>query len=215
MLRIIFIIVFIPAFTLPSIAQIRATTENGIKVLLFDNGTWQYEEKTDSNSMKSAVTADVVAIDIDTSRSFATEPKDLFYLLSPRFVRFFGESGGNIRCKLSCSNNFGIVKIHFLFEFPVTDGDRYFGLLKEGRKVTFTMEDGQIVALLMGDESYVKRYEKYNYSVISNASQPLDKTEIAALSAQPFRKIEVEWKKSEEYNLGISRFLMETLPMVF
>ena len=219
MLRTLVVIVFILALTRLSFAQVRATTESGNKVLLFENGTWQYEEKLVNTVEKSALTAGVVAvatIDVDSSKIFATELKDLFYLPSPRLVRYFGESGGHIRCKLSCSNSLGIVKVHFRWEFPVSDGDRYFGWFKEGSKVTFTMDDGQKVALVMGDESSLKRFEKTNYSKVSNASQPLNKTQIAALCAQPFRKMEVGWKKKpEEYDIELSRFLMDTLPTVF
>ena len=219
MLRTIFIIVFILVFIELSFAQVRATTESGNKVLLLDNGTWQYEEKSVNTAEKSALTAGIVAvatIDVDSSRSFATDPKDLFYLPSPRLVRYFGESGGNIRCKLSCSNSLGNVKVHFAWEFPVSDGNRYFGSFKEGSNVTFTMDDGQKVELVMGDESSLKVFEKRNYSAISNASQPLTKTQIAALCAQPFRKIEVGWKKKpEEYDVELTRFLMDTLPTVF
>jgi hypothetical protein len=78
------------------------------------------------------------------------------------------------------------------------------------------MDDGQKVELVMGDESSIKIFDKKNYSSISNASQPLTKTQIAALCAQPFRKMEVGWKKKpEEYDIELSRFLMDTLPTVF
>lgn len=219
MLRTLLFILLLFAFTKLSFAQVRATTESGNKVLLFDNGTWQYEEKPVSTVEKTVLTSEVVSvanIHVDSSRLIATEPKDLFYLPSPRLVRFFGESGGHIRCKLSCSNNLGVVKVHFRWEFPVSDGNRYFGWFKEGSKVTLTMDDGQTVELVMGDESSLKILEKKNYSTVSNASQPLTKTQLAALCAQPFRKMEVGWKKKpEEYDIELSRFLMDTLPTVF
>ena len=213
MLRTLVAIAFILAFSNLSFAQVRATTESGNNVLLFDNGTWQYEEKSINASAEVVTAATIV---VDSSRTFATEPKDLFYLPSQRLVKYFGEAGGHIRCKLSCSNSLGIIKVHFGWEFPVDDGNRYFGSFKEGSKVTFTMDDGQMVELIMGAENSLKRLEKSNYSLISNASQPLTKTQIAALSAQPFGKMEVEWKKNpEEYDIELSRFLMDTLPTVF
>ncbi|MDZ7606414.1 MAG: hypothetical protein U5K79_12705 [Cyclobacteriaceae bacterium] len=95
----------------------------------------------------------VATIDIDSTRVFTTEPEELFYLPSPRLVRYFGEKGGNIRCKLNCSNSLGLVKIHLIWEFPVIDAERYFGGFNEGSKVTFTLEDGQMVEVVMGDES--------------------------------------------------------------
>jgi len=52
--------------------------------------------------------------------------------------------------------------------------------------------------------------------MISNTSLPLTTTQIAALCAQAIRKIEVGWKKDpEQYDLGLSRVLMEMLPTVF
>lgn len=219
MLRTLFSIVFLLAFTIVSFAQIRATTESGNNVLLFDNGTWKYEEKQVTTAETPVLAAGVVAvatIDIDSSKTIATEQKDLFYLPSPRLVKYFGESGGNIRCKLSCSNNLGVVKVHFQWEFPVSDGNRYFGSFKEGSIVTLEMDDGQMVELVMGDENDLKIFEKNNYSAISNVSQPLTNEQITAMIAQPIRKMEVGWKKkSEEYDLDLSRFLMDTLPTVF
>jgi len=218
MLRTLLLIFFLVAFTKLSFAQVRATTESGNKVLLFDNGTWRYEEKPNNIAEHTALSAKAVSaafLDVDSSRAFSTDLNELFYLPSERLVKYFGLSGGNIRCKLSCSNSFGMVKVHFMWEFPVSDGVRYFGWFKEGSKVTFTMDDGQMIALIMGGESNMKSFEN-NYSMISNASQPLTNEQLSALCAKPFRKIEVEWKKKpEEYDVQSSRFLMDTLPKVF
>lgn len=200
-----------------SFAQIRATTESGNKVLLFDNGTWKYEERVAEAAEPEVVTATLATtIAVDSARTYQTEPEDLFYLPSPRLVRYFGEARGRIRCKLSCSNNLGAVKLHFSWEFPVVDGNRYFGWLKKGSRVTFTMEDGQEVDVFMENDGDLKRLDKQNYSVLSNNSVPLTQEQLAALTAQPLRKMEVEWKKKPEaYEIAQSRFLIETLPTVF
>ena len=214
MRQIIFLLLFILVFINHSFAQIHATTESGNKVLLFDNGTWKYDEKT--NIIEEVSIATPLSMAIDSSREISTDPKDLFYQPSPRLVKYFGESGGNIRCKLSCSNNLGEVKIHFVWEFPVSDGHRYFGWFRKGSKVTFTMEGGEKVALLMAGESTIKRYEKNNYSAYFNTSEPLTKAQIAVLSTQSLDEMEVEWKKkSESYDLDDSQFLINTLPAVF
>ena len=219
MLRIVFL--FILTFTVikTSLGQIRATTESGNKVLLFENGTWQYEEKSLAAEKASSLEAGVVAaatVNVDSSREITTEPSEFFYSVSPRLVKYFGERGGKIRCKLNCSNNLGIVKLHFSWEFPVADGDRYFGFFDEGSKVIFTFYDGRTVELIMGDERTLKRLEKHNYSLITNNSQPLTSSQLVAFTAQPIRKMEVGWRKRpEEYEIIKSRFLMETLPTVF
>jgi len=215
MLRILFTSVLVFSIVIISSAQIRATTESGNKVLLLDNGTWQYDEKVENTSAVEVGVIIVPSIAVDSSRDINTEPEELFYLPSPRLVKYFGESGGNIRCKLSSSNNLGSVKIHFVWEIPVVDGNKYFGTFKEGTKVIFTMLDGQKVALVMGDENIVKRLDKHNFSLITNNSYPLTNEQLTVLTTQPIRKMEVDWKKkAEEYDIEKSHILQETLPTV-
>ena len=221
-LRSILILLVVASAQL-SLAQIRATTEGGNKVLLFEDGTWKYHENEivevisaePDAAVAAATVATVAAIEIDNTKEVTTDPENIFFLPSPRLVKFFGEKGGNLRCKMSCSNNKGDVKVRFQFEAPVGDGARYFGWFKEGTLITFTMIDGQKVEMTMADEAEIKQMKKYNYSVLSNASVPLTESQLSILASQPFRKIEVGWKKkSEEYDLDRSNYLMETLPTV-
>ena len=201
-----------------SFAQIRATTESGNKVLLFDDGTWKYDEtrKEVASSAIAAVVAESATLQIDSSREISTDPVELFYASSPRLVKFFGEMGSNIRCKISCSNYHGVIKLHFGWEIPVSDGHRYFGMLKEGSTVTLTLEDRQQIVLVMGDENELKRLEKFNSSVISNATIPLSTQQLTSLMKQPLEKMEVEWRKdSEEYRIEQTQLLMDALPTVF
>ena len=171
-LRTVYLAILILTVVNFSLAQIRATTESGNKVLLYDNGTWVYEEKSITKKKDSALeTGAVIAatFDVDSTREYATDREELFYLPSPRLVKFFGESGGKIRCKLSCSNSLGVVKIHFNWEFPVVDGNRYFGFFDEGSKVTFAMHDGQTVELVMEDKNNVKNYKKHNSKYLQDS----------------------------------------------
>ena len=218
MLRTLLVTLFSLIVAIQTTAQVRATTESGNKVLLFDDGTWRYEEKSIASDQNTAPVAPAVvaaaAVAIDTSKVAEAQPSDLFFLPSPRLERYFGDKAGNIRCKLGCSNNQGVVKIHFIWEFPVSDGNRYFGWFKE-TNVIITMMDGQELTLVSSDESSIKRYEKSNYSAISNTSLALSSEQIAILSSQPIRKMEVDWrKKPETYNFDQSRLLMEALKEV-
>lgn len=195
-----------------TIAQVRATTEDGRKVLLLDNGTWKYEDLTDNTPVVAAVTVLAPAIAVDSSRETTTDPEDLIYTSSPRLVRFFGESGSNIRCKVSASNTQGTIKLKFIWEFPVADANRYFGAFKEGTKVVFTMTNDQQLEIVMGDENENKRLEKHNYAVISNNSFPLTAEQLTVLSTKSISKIEVDWKKNtEEYSIEKMLLVQEML----
>lgn len=208
-------VLFISEYTF---AQVRATTESGNKVLLFDNGTWKYEEKSIApvEETKAVVAAPIVFTAVDSTREITTSYTELFYLTSPRLERFFGEEKGKIRCRLSCSNTKGVVSINYLWEIPVGDGTRYFGWLKSGSKLIFHLQDGQKVELFVADDSGIKANEKYNYSSISGSTKALSQTQLAALMLNAALKLEVEWKKkNEEYNLDFSNYFQENLPKVF
>jgi hypothetical protein len=207
-------------FTQLCFAQVRATTESGNRVLLFEDGTWKYEEKTVAPVAKETVAAVVPVglptVAIDSTKEFETETTELFYLPSPRLVKYFGEERGQIRCKISCSNNNGEIRIHYKWEVPVGDGIRYFGYLKAGTKLTVHMQDGQKIELLVGEDSNIKTMERYNFTAIHGATKALTNEQLVALTSQPFRKIEVDWKKKpEDYEIELSKYFMETLPTVY
>jgi len=197
-------------------SQIRATTESGNKVLLLDDGTWKYEEQNVNESVAAttAAVATVAVISIDSTKSETSEPEEIYYGQSARLVKYFGDDGGNIRCKISCSNDLGKVTFQFVWEFPVSDGNRYYGWF-EDKKVTFTMEEGEEIVLTSGEKSEIKRYERNNYSVLTNMSLPLTSAQIQLLSTQPIRKISVEWKKKvEEYDVTDRRVIMDNLAII-
>lgn len=218
MLRLLTLVVLL-AFTQISFAQIGATTESGNKVLLFENGTWQYAEKTMAKNVRETQVAAMPAmasfVEIDSTREITSDYQELFYVPSPILSRFFGEIKGRIRCKMSCSNNRGAVQLNYMWEMPVGDGVRYFGYLKAGSKVRLHLQDGQKVELVVAENSTIKATEKYNMTAMSGSTLALTKDQIVALTAQPFRKMEVDWKKkSEVYEVELSRYLMDTLPTV-
>ena len=218
MLRTFFFIALTIALTEFAEAQIRAKTEEGKTVLLFEDGTWKFEEKakTSEETPSMETTAIIIpAVAVDSSREITTKPAELFYLISPRLERYFGASGGKIRCKYSCSNNQGSIIIQLIWEIPVSDGNRYFGTFKEGTKVVFTTTDDQQVELMMGAENKFESLEKHNYSMISNSSFPLTQDQLEILTTRPIRKMEVDWKKKpEEYDVENTRFLVDSFPAI-
>lgn len=213
------LLVAVLAFSQISFAQVRATTESGNKVLLFDNGTWKYEEKavaTITEEVVAPLVVETAAVAIDTTREITTSFTEFFYMPSQRLVRYFGEQKGRIRCRLSCENSKGVLKVNYMWEIPVGNGIRYFGYLKAGSKLTFYLQNGEKVELVVGDDSDVKARSKYNITAISGTTTALSQEQIAALIASPVRKLEVDWKKKPEvYELEFSRYFMEYLPEVF
>jgi hypothetical protein len=85
MKRLLFLIALIFTLTRLSFAQIRATTEQGHQVLLYGDGTWQYENKSsataDESSLEAGLTS-ATAISLDSSKDAKTEYEELFHLPS-------------------------------------------------------------------------------------------------------------------------------------
>lgn len=201
-----------------SFAQVRATTESGNKVLLFDNGTWKYEEKSVSSTSEKTIVVPVVAaeVEIDASREIIQSFTEFFYMPSTRLAHYFGDEKGRIRCKLSCENVKGEVKINYMWEMPVGNGDRYFGYFRTGSKLTFHLQNGEEIELVAGEDSKIKARPEYNFTAITGATQALTQIQIASLLASPVRRFVVEWKKKPEvYELDYSRYFIENLPLVF
>ena len=73
-------------------AQERAITQSGKNVVLFDNGTWQLE-----------IAAPQTRIVKDTILR-KTENTELFYSVSSKLSRFFGDEKGRIKCNFICSS---------------------------------------------------------------------------------------------------------------
>ena len=201
-------------------AQVRATTESGNKVLLFDDGTWKYEEKKIASSASSTtvpVAGNAIAkVEVDETKDIKSEEEIVLYRQSARLVRYFGEEKGKIRCKLSCSNKLGAIRIHYHWDIPVGDAQRYYGFMKRGTKLTFHMADGKKVNIAVAGDSKVVGSEKYNKSSISGMTEVLTREQLTALIAQTVDKLEVDWKKkSEKYEFENPNYFMVTLPTVF
>ncbi|MCY1723313.1 hypothetical protein OU798_23385 [Prolixibacteraceae bacterium Z1-6] len=218
-MRRLFVLVSLIFFTQLSFAQVRATTETGNKVILFDNGTWKYEEKTvtqETPALTVVTIPSVPSVAVDSTREIETKPVSYLRLPSPILERYFGEEKGRIHCRLSCSNHLGDIQVNYSWEMPVGDGQRYFGSFKAGSKLTVHLLDGKKVELFAGEDSNVDARPKYNFTAIAGTTQPLSTAQIDALIVQPFRKLEVEWKKKTEvYEIEASDYFMENLPLVF
>lgn len=222
MLRISLLFAIVGLFAQLASAQVRATTASGNKVLLFDDGTWKYDETkasatTPAKEVQKVVVAPVLManVEIDASREIIQPFTEFLYMPSKRLARYFGEEKGKVRCKLSCENVKGVVKINYMWEMTVGDGPRYFGYLKEGTTLDFHLQNGETVQLLVGADSKINAREQYNFTAISGSTQELHKDQLAALMASPVRKLVVDWKKRPEtYELDFSPFFIENLPKV-
>ncbi len=227
MIRIVFTLTILFACNV-LYAQVRATTESGNKVILFDNGTWKYEEKKMTTTAEPETKVNdvpvqdaeqkptpIATLKVDKNKDVESHFEILYFTTSKRLERFFGEENSKTRCKASCSNKNGEVRIHFIWEFPVGDGNRYYGYLKEGSRVTLHLSNGQKLQLALSEKGTWETREEYNFSAFKGQTKQLSHDQLQLLSSLPTVKIEVDWKKnSETYQLDDSSYFVKTLAQV-
>ncbi|WP_439184660.1 hypothetical protein [Carboxylicivirga taeanensis] len=200
----ILLILFLTTLT-TSAQTIKAITQHGETVVLFENGTWKYEKDLPADTSSSDYKATVAvrpavtasALTVDKTREVTSEKTDLFNAVSKRLSRFFGEEKGRVRCAISASNNKGEVSVNFEFMMPVGDANRYFGYTAAERQISLVLADGSVIKSVFSQGIEEKFIEKWNVSYYK-ASIVLTNEEVNQLLTTNSVRLTVDWKKTEE-----------------
>lgn len=224
--RISLISLFFLLFIASAAAQIRATTETGNHVILYENGTWSYEETPINRPVSAPETVDLegsviqgektqqIDISINKAKNAETEKVTLFDVASPKLARYFGETNGRMRCAATCINNKGEVRVRLEWCATVGDANRYFGYIREGSKLVFHLADMSAVELQYGTDNQVKFYEKYGLSYYTSTIV-LSEDVIAKLISSPLVKMTMAWKKDiEAYDVENVNYFVANLPSI-
>ncbi len=209
--------------TLSTSAQtIKAITQHGETVVLYENGTWKYEKDLQNEPVSPNVAAAVVpvaptapaTIVIDNSKELTSDKTDLFNAVSKKLARFFGEEKGRVHCAVSASNTKGEVCLNFEFMVPVGDANRYFGYTSADRPVSITLADGTVISSTFTKNIEEKFIEKWNVSYYK-ASIVLSSEDVNKLIWSDAIRVTVDWKKiEEEYNIEHTKALKNILSEV-
>lgn len=219
----LFILIVLLSATVSISAQtVKAITQYGETVVLFENGTWKYEKDlqtnaSTANAMVPAAVASAIttsSITIDNTKEVTSEKIELFNAVSKKLARFFGEEKGKIRCSVSATNNKGEVMINFEFMMPLGDANRYFGYTAADRPLQFTLTDGTVLKNTFTQNIEEKFIEKWNVSYYK-ASIVLSDEEVNQLIKSNAIRLQVNWKKTdEEYNIDQTEAIRNILSEV-
>ncbi|MCT4587702.1 MAG: hypothetical protein N4A71_07770 [Carboxylicivirga sp.] len=207
MKHILALTILLTAFSSITSAQvIKAITQHGETVVLYENGTWKYEKDLDKE--KTVVTAPVApltpkkapataSIGIDTTKNISSEKIEIFNAVSKKLSRFFGEEKGRVRCSASASNKKGVISIDFEFMMQVGDANRYFGYSSLDRNMSFQLSDGRTLNNSFTQNIEEKFIEKWNVSYYK-CGIVLSKEDVLQLLKNNTMRMTVDWKKTEE-----------------
>ncbi len=194
----------IALFTIATTAKsqtVKAITQHGETVVLFENGTWQYEKAIDNSVVQVSTTKAINNISAtghtDTNKVATSEKAELFNAVSKKLSRFFGEKKGRVRCSATATNNKGEISLNFEFMMPLGDANRYFGYSALDRKVSFMLSDGTVLNHVFNKNIEEKFIEKWNISYYK-ASIVINNDDIIKLLKNNTLRMKVDWKKAEE-----------------
>lgn len=195
-----FIIATMCMLPLGLIAQTNATTEDGKKVVLYDNGTWIYADTTSAAEANTEITGGVYELAADVNKE--SNMGEFFYDVSPRLEKYFGPIKGKIKTSSKTVAVDGKVKVFFQFEYTLPDANRYYGRLQSGTVVKLFNKKDEVIELSLTDDIKFEVLEKYNFSYYT-ASAWLTPEQAQNLYGTPVEFMEVSWKKgAEKYKVG-------------
>jgi len=213
----LFILFILFLTTVSSSAQIiKAITQHGETVVLFENGTWKYEKELQDSitSAKTPIPVTVTSlplITIDNTKEVTSDRTDLFNAVSNKLARFFGEEKGRIRCSVSATNTKGEIAVNFEFIMPVGDADRYFGSTAADCPISLVLANGTVLNSTFTKNIEEKFNEKWNVSGYK-ASIVLTTDQVNQLLQSNAVRLSVSWKKTqEEYTIEHPEAIKEML----
>ncbi len=173
-------------FSFVSFSQTKAVTEDGKTVLLNDDGTWEWQSvKTDTT------------VSVSKSKDVESDRFENYFTESERLDRYFSNPQNKIRGSSTCVIEGGVAKIKFLWEVYLGDGNRYFGYLKEGTKVSLITNKGEKIDLTLNENVNTELKEKFNVTIFTGTCS-LNQQQLSKICNTSIKSIEVFWKKKSE-----------------
>ncbi|WP_068473558.1 hypothetical protein [Saccharicrinis aurantiacus] len=190
-------------------AQINATTEDGKKVLLYENGTWILADTTSFSETVQAGAGGVYELDANVNKE--SNMGELLYEVSPRLEKYFGPIKGKVKASSKVIAQNGKVKVFFQFEYTLPDANRYYGRVQSGTIIKLYNKKDEEIELSLTDDIKFEVLEKYNFSFYT-VSAWLTPEQAQDLFETPVEYLEVHWKKgAEKYKVGNEFLIMNGL----
>jgi hypothetical protein len=224
MKHIIILLAFIAIASNSNAQTVKAITQHGETVVLFENGTWKYEKDINQSEAQTVETpaatpvapvAAIGAVKIDANKEVTADKVEIYNAVSKKLSRFFGEEKGRVRCSATATNNKGKISLNFEFMMQLGDANRYFGYSTKDRTMTLELSDGTKLTTTFTENIEEKFIEKWNVSYYK-ASVVLNEQDVDKLIQNNTIRMTIDWKKiEEEYQIdkidGIKQLLSEVI----
>lgn len=210
---IIAVLIFCGIYTVG--AQMRLKTPKGRVVLLFDNGTWKYEEKIKIEPIK-----DIVPLQSKEEiekpillKEAVLEKQTVIKGESARLAKFKDEKN-TVKCDFQILSKDDKVVLKTDWKILDEEGFRFFGFITKKSKIDLTLSNGQIVSLNYVGDFEPKEYPNYGFTIFKS-ELTLSEEQIRALQKGYITKSSMQWsRRMEEYKVFDPDYFIKELPKI-
>jgi hypothetical protein len=195
-------------------AQMRLRAPDGRIVLLFDNGTWKYEEVKKAEAPKAEIKAEEEIAKPIALKSAELESQTVIKGVSEKLSKF-SEIKNVVKCDFQLVSDGEKVILKTNWKIMDEEGFRFFGFITKKSKIDLELSNGETISLKYAGNFEPKEYPNYGFTVFKS-ELILEEEQIRSLQKAYITKSSMQWsRRVEEYAVFDPDYFIKELPKIF
>ncbi|RUT78324.1 hypothetical protein [Ancylomarina longa] len=197
-------------------AQIRLRTPEGKFVLLFDNGTWKYEETKPVIQEMKEVAPLQMKEEAEKPINFKTASLDAQTVIKGTSAKLskFSKTNNVVKCDFALVSTKEKAILHTNWKIMDGEGFRFFGYITKKSKMELELSNGETIILQYQQDFAPKEYPQYGFTTFT-AELELSKEQIQKLQAAYLQKVNMYWsRRVESYDIFNPDYFIKAIPEI-
>jgi hypothetical protein len=194
-------------------AQTKIRTPEGKMVLLFDNGTWKYEEIKKEAKEVAPLKAEKEIEKALVLKDAELESQTVIEGVSAKLAKF-SKTQNQVKSEFQIVSKNGKVILKTNWKIMDAEGFRFFGFITKKSKMVFTLSNGELVELHYNRNFEPKEYPKYKFTTYT-AELEISPEQIRKLQKGYLQKVDMVWsRRTESYLVFNPDYFINELPTI-
>ncbi|MDM8161139.1 hypothetical protein QUH73_15040 [Labilibaculum sp. K2S] len=194
-------------------AQLKLRTPEGKVVLLFDNGTWKYEEIKKVEKPVVPIKSEEEIAKPVTIIDAELESQTVIKGISEKLNKF-SDTNNQVKADFQIISKEGKVILKTNWKIMDAEGFRFFGFITKKSKMQFSLSNGESIELQYAEDFEPKEYPKYKFTTFT-AELELNEDQIRKLQNAYLEKVEMYWsRRTESYEIFNPDYFVKELPKI-
>ncbi|WP_372753368.1 hypothetical protein [Labilibaculum sp.] len=213
MKNLVIITLVLLAAVAPVNAQKKIRTPDGKTVLLFDNGTWKYEEVKKKPVQNAPLRSKKEIDKAFIFRDVELKPQTVIQGVSEKLAKF-SKTQNQVKSEFQIASKGGKVILKTNWKIMDEEGFRFFGFITKTSKMIFTLSNGELVELQYRRNFEPKEYPNYKFTTYT-AELEINPEQIRRLQKGYLQKVDMIWsRRTESYMVFNPDYFINELPKI-